>query len=125
MLSALVIEDNHEVADSLCQMLKIIGIPAKAALTPRLAIVSLQENIPDLIFLDIHLPGLNGFDIMAYLRREPRYTKTPVLIVTSDDQPDTYRRARENGASAVLIKPITVEAIQKALKSMNISLTET
>jgi CheY-like chemotaxis protein len=120
MLKVLVIEDNRQVAESACQMLQVIGISAQAALTPRSAILSLSEQTPDKIFLDIHLPGLDGFEIMAYLRREPRFTKTPVLIMTSDDQPDTYRRARENGASAVLIKPLSLESLEKVLKAINI-----
>jgi len=118
MLSALVIEDNRLVAESLIQMLRVININAQTALTPRSAILSLGEHIPDLIFLDIHLPGLDGFEILAYLHREPRFAKIKVIIVTSDDQPETYRRARSNGAAAVIIKPVSLDALEKALRGI-------
>ena len=118
MLSALVIEDNRLVAESLIQMLRAININAQTALTPRSAILSLGEHIPDLLFLDLHLPGIDGFEILAYLHREPRFSKIKVIIVTSDDQPETYRRAKTNGAVAVIIKPVSLEVLEKALRGI-------
>jgi CheY-like chemotaxis protein len=120
MLSALVIEDNRLVAESLIQMLHAINVNAQTALTPRSAILSLGDHVPDLIFLDIHLPGLDGFEILAYLHREPRFAKIKVVIVTSDDQPETYRRAKTNGAAAVIIKPVSIDSLEKALKGIGL-----
>ncbi|MDI6768370.1 MAG: response regulator [Anaerolineales bacterium] len=50
------------------------------ALSPSAGITILQENIPQMIFLDINMPGVSGFEVLAYLRREPRLMQVPVVI---------------------------------------------
>ena len=48
-----------------------------------------EEPTPCLIILDINMPGVDGTEILAYLRREPDLIPVPVFVVTSDDQPET------------------------------------
>ncbi len=121
MASALVIEDNRQMADSLCQMLDLLGVKARPAYGPRAAILSMSERVPDVIFTDINLPGVNGFEIIAYLRRLPQLAQVPIVIVTSDDQPETARRAREIGAQDLLIKPVSFEMLEKVLSDLKLS----
>ena len=90
------------------------------ALSPSAGIAILQENIPQMIFLDINMPGVSGFEVLAYLRREPRLMQVPVVIVTSDDQAETARRAMKGGASAVVLKPVMAEILEGALKKAGI-----
>lgn len=116
MITAVVIDDSIQMADSLCQMLTLLDIRAQAAYGARAAMVALNEVTPDIIFLDINMPALSGFEILAYLRREPRLYNVPVVIVTSDDQAETAHRAKEAGAMLVLIKPMTYETLEDALR---------
>jgi len=116
MISALVIDDSRETADSLCQMLSLLDVDAYAAYGPRAAIVSLMERMPEVIFLDINMPGVSGFEVLAYLRREPAYADIPTFVVTSDDQKQTIAEALHEGAREVIIKPVTFEALESALK---------
>jgi CheY-like chemotaxis protein len=120
MATALVIDDNRQTADTLCQMLSLLEIEARAAYGPRDALLSLRENPVDIIFLDINMPGLDGFEVLAFLRREPDLRELPVVVVTSDDQPETARRVRETGALKMMIKPATVEGLAKVLKQANL-----
>lgn len=120
MPSALVIDDNRSTADSICMMLNLLGIRSKAAYGPRAAIMLLSETIPDIIFLDINMPGVDGFEVLAYLRREPRYAGIPVVVVTSDDQPETANKARRTGALLTMIKPPTIEGIERVLKKIGL-----
>jgi two-component system chemotaxis response regulator CheY len=62
------------------------------------------------------MPGIDGFEVMAYLRREPRLAKVPMVVVTSDDQPETLARARKAGALDVIIKPASLESLENALR---------
>ena len=71
---------------------------------------------PRLILLDINMPGVDGLEVLAYLRREPRLTPVPVIVITSDDQPETRDRVLKGGATAILIKPATLDALEAALK---------
>jgi CheY-like chemotaxis protein len=80
----------------------------------------LSEVTPNIVFLDINMPGANGFEVLAYLRREPRLVGVPVIIVTSDDQPETTQRAIAGGASAVVLKPVMVTILEGALKKAGI-----
>jgi CheY-like chemotaxis protein len=62
------------------------------------------------------MPGLDGTEVLAYLKREPRLMKVSVIVITSDDQPETKQRVLQGGAQAVLIKPATLEMLEGALK---------
>jgi len=116
MTLALVIDDNKQTADALIQMLKIWDITARLALGPSAAMAILGEMTPNVVFLDINMPGVNGFEVLAYLRREPRLALVPVIIVTSDDQPETTRRAHDGGANGVVLKPVMVDILEAALQ---------
>ena len=116
MISAIVVEDNRQMSESLCQMLSLVDVEARPAFTPRAAWALINEKLPQVIFLDINLPNVDGFEVLSYLRREPRSAGIPVVIVTAEDHPDTYRRAKEGKAVAVIIKPPTFEALEDALK---------
>jgi CheY-like chemotaxis protein len=66
--------------------------------------------------LDLNMPGVDGLEVLAYLRREPRLAPVPVIVITSDDQPETRDRVMKGGATAILIKPATLDALEGALK---------
>jgi CheY-like chemotaxis protein len=100
--------------------LKIWDISARPAYGPGAAMKILSETTPNIVFLDINMPGVNGFEVLAYLRREPRLAGVPVIIVTSDDQPETSQRALAGGANAVVLKPVMVTILEGALKKAGI-----
>jgi CheY-like chemotaxis protein len=122
MSYALVIDDNRQTAEALAQMLKLWDIPVKMSLNPSSAMVLLGDVVPRIVFLDINMPGVNGFEVLGFLKREPRLAGVPVIIVTSDDQPETARRALDGGAAAIVIKPVMMEMIEEALKKAGILL---
>lgn len=122
MTLALVIDDNKQTAEALCQMLGIWDISVRLALGPSAAMAILGEITPNVVFLDINMPGVNGFEVLAYLRREPRLAGVPVIIVTSDDQPETAKRAQKGGAEAVVLKPVMVDILEVALQKAGIIL---
>jgi two-component system chemotaxis response regulator CheY len=66
------------------------------------------------------MPGIDGFEIMAYLRREPRFRDVPVVVVTADDQPETALKARRTGALLVLVKPPTVDTLERVLHAASL-----
>ncbi len=114
---ALVIDDNRQMADGLCQMINLLGVAAQAAYGPRDALLNLRDKLPDIIFLDIAMPGVDGFEVLAFLQREPHLKDIPVVIVTSDDQPETAVKARRTGALLTLIKPVTIETLERVLQT--------
>lgn len=120
MSFTLVIDDNRQTADALCQILALWGFESRQALGPSAAMTILSAEIPALITLDINMPGVDGFEVLGYLRREPRLMNVPVIVVTSDDQPETTQRALKGGANAVVIKPVMPDTLEEALKKIGL-----
>ncbi|GAB4541205.1 MAG: hypothetical protein Fur002_09230 [Anaerolineales bacterium] len=116
MIDGLIIDDNSATANALKKMLEGLGVSARAAYGSKPAMEALSAFTPRFILLDINMSGVDGFEILAYIKREPRLMKTPVFIVTSDDQPETRQRALRGGAVAVLIKPARLELLEGVLK---------
>ena len=119
MSFALVIDDNRNTADALVQMMDVLSIPARAAYGASPAMAILGNQTPNLVFLDINMPGVDGLEILAYLRREPRLVSVPVIIISSDDQPETRENAMKGGAQVFIVKPVTIDQIESALKEIN------
>ncbi len=115
MKKILVIDDTRQTADALVSILKVLGFDARAAYGASAGMSMLNVNVPDAIFVDINMPGVTGFDILMYVSRDPRLESVPVIVVTSDDQPETRTRALSLGAKEVIIKPVSVESIEPVL----------
>ena len=121
MVDALIIDDNRSTADALKQMLSVLGLSSRVAYGSTPAISMLRTGfIPRFVFLDINMPGVDGTEILAYLRREPQLIPVPVIVVTSDDQPETRRKVMKLGATAMIIKPATIDALETTLKKSKI-----
>jgi len=121
MAEALIIDDNRSTADALNQMLAVLGCKARVAYGSSPAMSLLGSGfIPSFVCLDINMPGVDGTEILAYLRREPRLIPVPVFVITSDDQPETRRKVIQLGATAMLIKPATIDGLENALKKAKI-----
>jgi PleD family two-component response regulator len=119
MTEVLIIDDNRTTADALGQMLNVLGFKARVAYGSGAAMTMLAGGFtPSFICLDINMPGVNGIEILAYLRREPRLIPVPVFVITSDDQPETRRKVMKLGANGMIIKPATIDALEEALKKV-------
>ena len=116
----LIIDDNRQTADALQQMLEILDLPARVAYGSSPAMAMLGSLIPSFVCLDINMPGVDGTEVLAYIRREPRLMKVPVVVITSDDQPETRQHILKGGAQAMLIKPATLDALEAAFKKAGI-----
>jgi len=113
---ALVVDDNRSMADGLAQILDLLGVQAEVAYGARTGMLKLQQRVPDVIFLDVSMPGVDGFEVMAYFRRLPQLKDVPVIIVTSDDQPETLNKAKITGVLSLIVKPASVDSIENALR---------
>ena len=119
-MDGLIIDDNRNTADALKQMLEVLDLPARVAYGSSAAISVLGGFVPRFICLDINMPGIDGTEVLAYIKREPRLMKVPVIVITSDDQPETRQRVMQGGAQAMLIKPATIDALEGAMKKSGV-----
>jgi two-component system chemotaxis response regulator CheY len=117
MADGLIIDDNRTTADALKQMLAVLGLNARVAKGSGAAMSILAKGfVPAFVCLDINMPGVDGTEILAYLRREPRFMPISIFIITSDDQPETRHKVMKLGATAIIIKPATIDILESVLK---------
>jgi len=120
MNEAFVIDDNRSTADALVEMVGMLGIEARPAYGSSPAMALLAEKTPSLILLDINMPGVDGLEILGYLRREPRLMNVPVIVITSDDQEEIKKRVLKGGAQAMIAKPASLVELESALKKAGV-----
>jgi len=120
MQKALIVDDSRQIADSMVNMLSFFDIDGQAAYGARAGLSALKEMTPSIVFLDLNMPGLTGFEVLSYVRREPHLENIPVIVVTSDDQPESAEMAMEKGATAYVIKPMTLDVLESTLKTLGL-----
>lgn len=118
MRNVLVVDDSRVTADTMILLLKALGHQARAAYGSSAGLAILREEVPDMVFLDINMPGVSGFEVLKFISREPRLAKVPVIVATSDDQKETREQALRQGARGFLVKPVSVEALAEVLDSL-------
>ena len=79
---------------------------------------------PDIMFLDLKLPHVNGFELLEWMRRHAECPRTFVAILTSSSQPEDQERAEALGASLFLTKPPAPEQLREALHKRTLARTE-
>jgi CheY-like chemotaxis protein len=70
-----------------------------------------QDQHPDLILLDVHLPDVNGFDVLERLRLDPSTANIPIVVLSADATPGQVRRFRDAGANEYLTKPLDLKLL--------------
>ena len=106
----LYIEDNASNLSLVEQILaRRPGVKLLTAMNGRLGLDLARQHLPDLILLDLHLPGMPGDEVLRHLRTDPRTDDIPVAILSADATKGQVRRVLDAGAHAYLTKPLDVE----------------
>jgi CheY-like chemotaxis protein len=77
-----------------------------------------RETHPDLIILDIHMPGGDGFEIIQELRRDPAFAPTPIVALTASAMQGDRERALALGFTGYLTKPIRIAALREEVERL-------
>jgi CheY-like chemotaxis protein len=115
MSHVLVIDDDPATAESLADMVSLLGHNTKIALGPRKAIVNIKDSLPALILLDLNMPGVSGMEVCRYIKRDPAAKDIPVVFITAEDDPTVIEQAKEAGAVGYLVKPVEFDALETVL----------
>ncbi|MGB7540082.1 MAG: response regulator [Anaerolineales bacterium] len=115
--TALVVDDNRETADGIVKMLSLIGFQARPVYSPRLAIETMStQGLPNLLVLDVHMQGVDGGEVIRFIRRDPRLASVPILAVSSDTQDAIVAGIMSAGADAFLPKPVEFDDMQTTVE---------
>ena len=109
---ALVLDDNRDAADTLAMMLELLGLEVRRMYDPVDVETHVAEFRPDVVFLDVGMPGRSGYDVARALRLAHSRTDLLLVAVTGWGQPDDRRRTGEAGFDHHLVKPPELHAIQ-------------
>jgi two-component system response regulator RegX3 len=112
---ALVIDDAEEWAAVYSKVLEIIGFETAVIGNGNTAVAELQKLTPVLVLLDLHLPGVSGRDILAFIREQPHLTNTKVILITADI---VWAKDLREKADMVLIKPMGFQGMLDAVNTL-------
>ena len=112
----LVVDDEEVPRRNVVRALSTVKLSAISTDDPEVALKLLSENRFDLVFLDVEMPGLNGFELCAQLRKLPLHTETPVVFVTALTDFQARVRSKLSGGNEFIAKPfLMIELGVKAL----------
>lgn len=106
VLRVLVVEDNLDAVHTTCLLLRSLGHTAEYALNGYVALEVARRFKPDFVFLDIGLPGVDGFDVCRQLRRDPELMNTKIAMLTAYDTSRFRELAKEAGCDEYYVKPL-------------------
>jgi two-component system CheB/CheR fusion protein len=110
----LLVEDDAETLDVLRELLTTEGALVTVAPSAREALGHADAAMFDLVISDIAMPGMDGLQLIAELRRRPRSARWPAIAVTGFGRPDDAQRAKAAGFDEHLTKPLSIDALHEA-----------
>jgi two-component system OmpR family response regulator len=105
-LRVLVVDDNCDAADTLTALLRLWGHDARSAYDGLAALDTAAEFRPDCMFLDISMPGMDGFEVAQNVRLTPTLKQTWIVALSAYSTDEHRMRVREAGFDHCLVKPV-------------------
>ncbi len=112
MKRILVAEDRPSSRELICTVLDSAGYEILEAVDGEDALEKALHNSVDLIILDLQMPKIDGFGVLGALRRDERFTDTPILALTASAMQGDRERALQAGFSSYLAKPVDLKALR-------------
>ena len=114
----LVADDNAGVAECLAMLLRLLDHEVMTACSGRGALAAAATFLPQIIFLDIAMPEMDGYEVAKRLREMPKLSGTILIALTGWGGEQDIRRAKEAGFDRHFLKPVEVTAIQELLAQL-------
>lgn len=111
----LVVDDEATLLESMVLILTMEGFEIDAVSNGSDALDAMQRRVPDLIILDLRMPGLSGWDVLDEMRADSALADVPVILLTAHSDEATRRRAAELEVADLLFKPADVPDILQAI----------
>jgi two-component system CheB/CheR fusion protein len=111
-----VVEDNADSRDMLCELLRRAGVECQAAESGTAALGLIDAWRPNVVILDLGLPGMDGFEIARRLRASDKYTGIRLIALTGYGQAADRTAAQEAGFDVHLVKPVNGDHLLTLLR---------
>ena len=113
-----IVDNDEEMSHAVGLMLNLLDCDTTSFFNVRPAVQTLLTGkMPDLIILDINLPEVSGLDMLEFLRRRPEWKNLPIVMLSSESADAIVDKALELGADSYIMKPVTIEELEKAMST--------
>ena len=117
-IKVMLIDDDPGIHESLRAVIEEAGYEFCGALGGREGLRLLDDERPDLLLLDVMMPGMNGQTFMQERKNDPRILNIPVVIITADDTTEQQVLTMELGASDYIVKPFIPEIVTRRVQNV-------
>lgn len=114
----LVVDDEPYLIRSLSFVLKKEGYRVESATDGREAVEKARRLSPDLVFLDLDLPGMSGYEVCKAIKNDPALRDTYLILLTAKGQENERQKGIESGANEYLTKPFSPKEIVERLRGL-------
>jgi two-component system CheB/CheR fusion protein len=114
-LQVLVVEDNPDAAESMMMLLEVFGHGVRVAPDGESALEMASGEAPDLMLVDVGLPGIDGYEVARRVREAPALRETTLIALTGFGRDEDRDRARAAGFDHHLLKPVDPDALRRMM----------
>lgn len=114
----LVVDDEPNVLRSLAQYLTIEDFTVETASNGLEALEKVESFLPELILLDVMMPGMDGFEVLDKLKADPVHANTPIIMLTAKDQSADVLKGYQSGATSYLVKPFNLDELVETINQV-------
>ncbi len=114
----LVVDDEPNVLRSLAQYLTIEDFTVETAGNGVEALEKVASFGPELILLDVMMPGMDGFEVLEKIKEDPAHVNTPIIMLTAKDQSADVLKGYQSGATSYLVKPFNLDELVETINQV-------
>lgn len=118
MTYVMAVDDDPEVLDTLGRVLEREAFDVTLANAASEALIHLEKRVPDVLILDIIMPGMDGVTLCRQLRRDPRFMSLPILFLTAKGSTDDIVDGLDAGADDYVIKPFELAELRARIHAL-------
>jgi two-component system chemotaxis response regulator CheY len=113
-VTALVTDDSPTIRNMIAFTLKAIGVSTVEASDGQDALNKIESSNIDILIVDLNMPKINGLELISMLRKNPKYKKLPMIMVTTEAD---RKRGLAAGANEYIVKPFKPQELQTIVKN--------
>ncbi|MFO7970186.1 MAG: response regulator [Desulfobacterales bacterium] len=113
-LKILLVDDEEEFVTTLAERLELRGLQARAALNGEAALQMIEADTPEIVILDVMMPGIGGFEVLRRIKAQ--HPQIPVILLTGRGSTKEGIKGMQQGAFDYLMKPLNIEELIKKIQ---------
>ncbi len=119
MKEILIVDDSRTMLASIEEILSSNGFKVASAMSADEAMARFRDGLrPALMITDLNMPGKNGIELIADVRKLPRQRFMPILMLTTESKQDLRQQAKEAGATGWIVKPVNETSLMQVIEQI-------